>query len=249
MFRLGSALLACAAGVLMTGALAGPAAADEPTVLGNNPSECEIAAGLGVTKPGCPPLKQKKPGTRGLAIGNIDQMPSPTPGPAGSAAPPAAYAPQPATPATNPPPLSPSASEPDQSPAAARPAHASKPAPARPAQSRQEYTAAFQINFEFGSARLTSDARQVLERVGSVIAAAGNTRFRISGHTDSVGSAERNLTLSEQRAQAVVDYLVSEKGINPQQLQSVGLGQSRPINRANPRAPENRRVEITNLGG
>ncbi len=50
----------------------------------------------------------------------------------------------------------------------------------------------------------------------------------VQGHTDAVGNAEANKALSQERAQAVVDYLVS-KGVDPAQLQAVGYGQEKPV--------------------
>ena len=73
-------------------------------------------------------------------------------------------------------------------------------------------------------------------------------RFRVAGHTDSVGSAARNQTLSEQRAQSVVTYLTTTHHLAPARLEAVGKGSSEPLIPANPTAGENRRVEITNLG-
>ncbi len=178
-------------------------------MMGKNPSECEVAAGLGVSKPGCPAIAHpgsaaKKPGTRGLAIGNIDQMPSPPPAPAQA-----------------------------QAPAV-----------------RQQHTAAFQINFEFASARLTPDAQLVLDKIGAVMSApdAGSVKFRIAGHTDGVGSGQRNLKLSKDRAEAVKEYLTSHYGIPDTRLQALGKGAKELRNKADPSAAENRRVEITNLG-
>lgn len=70
-------------------------------------------------------------------------------------------------------------------------------------------------------------------------------KLRIEGHTDSRGDAAANLDLSEQRAQAVMEYLIS-KGIEPTRLRSEGYGESRPIdNRASLSAYErNRRIEL-----
>jgi len=114
----------------------------------------------------------------------------------------------------------------------------------------QEHTAAFQIRFEFGSARLTGEARQLLDRIGSVLAAptAAGARYRISGHTDGVGSTTRNQKLSEDRAEAVKGYLVTRFGLEAGRVDAVGKGASELRNRQDPGAAENRRVEITNLG-
>ncbi len=111
--------------------------------------------------------------------------------------------------------------------------------------------AAFRINFDFNSARIRPESRAVLDRVAAVMAepAAATTRFRIVGHTDAVGTDRANLTLSQRRAGAVVDYLVERHGIRRDRLESGGMGSREPLIPANPKAAENRRVEIVNLGG
>ncbi len=114
----------------------------------------------------------------------------------------------------------------------------------------QEHTAAFQIRFQFGSARLTDDARRLLNRVGEVLSSpdAKGSRFRIIGHTDAVGSAVRNQWLSEQRADAVKAYLEHRFHLAASRLEAVGKGAKDLLNPADPAGAENRRVEITNLG-
>jgi outer membrane protein OmpA-like peptidoglycan-associated protein len=67
----------------------------------------------------------------------------------------------------------------------------------------------------------------------------------IEGHTDSVGAADKNKELSEKRAKAVKDYLIS-KGVNASRLTSAGFGEDNPIaqNRTRAGRAQNRRVEI-----
>lgn len=76
-----------------------------------------------------------------------------------------------------------------------------------------------------------------------------NLRLEIGGHTDQVGSEEENLLLSERRAQAVVDYLVS-KGIADSRLKAVGYGEGSPIasNETESGRALNRRTEMKVLG-
>ena len=75
-------------------------------------------------------------------------------------------------------------------------------------------------------------------------------RFRIEGHTDTVGPAEENRLLSERRANAVRDYLVERFGISPARLMTEGLGESRLLVPTPDETPQqrNRRVQILNLG-
>lgn len=70
-------------------------------------------------------------------------------------------------------------------------------------------------------------------------------KLTIEGHTDNIGDAAKNLELSEQRAQAVADYLI-KNGIDAARLTSVGFGGSRPIasNETAESRAKNRRVEF-----
>lgn len=77
-----------------------------------------------------------------------------------------------------------------------------------------------------------------------------NIRVEISSHTDSRGSSDVNKTLSQARAESVVNYLES-KGITKSRLLANGYGEDRPINRCTNGVPcsetehqENRRVEF-----
>lgn len=109
----------------------------------------------------------------------------------------------------------------------------------------------FQVQFEFGSAALTPDAKQVLDRLGEALSSndLSTYRFRVAGHTDAVGTQEANLELSKARAEAVRDYLVEKYGISPARLDSIGFGKTHLLDPTNPRAGVNRRVQIINMGG
>lgn len=106
------------------------------------------------------------------------------------------------------------------------------------------------VNFEYASARLTPDARIVLDNLGQALsdAALRDSRFSVAGHTDTRGGDAYNLNLSRQRARAVADYLQRQRGITAQRLLVAGFGRSRLLDPANPESAVNRRVQITNLG-
>ncbi|MEI6557567.1 MAG: OmpA family protein [Rhodospirillaceae bacterium] len=131
------------------------------------------------------------------------------------------------------------------------PVPAPEPLPVAVEPPPRPFTAAFQISFEFGSARLSREAGQVLGRIASVLGSpeAARVRFRIVGHTDGVGRAADNLRLSRQRAAAVRDFLVRHAGMSASRFEVGGRGAAELLNKINPSAAENRRVEITNLGG
>jgi OOP family OmpA-OmpF porin len=106
------------------------------------------------------------------------------------------------------------------------------------------------VNFEYASAKLTPDARIVLDNLGRALAnpALADARFSVAGHTDARGGDAYNLALSKKRAQSVADYLISEHGIAAQRLDVEGYGRRRLLDAANPASAVNRRVQVTNLG-
>ena len=75
-------------------------------------------------------------------------------------------------------------------------------------------------------------------------------KFRIEGHTDTVGSANYNQALSERRAKAVVSYIASKYGVNTARLEPVGEGEQGLLVATPPQTPEprNRRVQVINIG-
>jgi outer membrane protein OmpA-like peptidoglycan-associated protein len=106
------------------------------------------------------------------------------------------------------------------------------------------------IQFEFGSAELTPSARQVLDELGAALQSDELSAFQFSlvGHTDAVGSDEANLSLSEQRAQSVKDYLIGQFQIDPARLEADGKGEADLADPNDPNNGINRRVVITNIG-
>jgi outer membrane protein OmpA-like peptidoglycan-associated protein len=108
------------------------------------------------------------------------------------------------------------------------------------------------VVFATDSAQLTSQAMAALDQLGRALSNSELSayRFRIEGHTDTVGSSDYNRTLSEQRADAVVTYLATKFGVAPSRLQAVGMGEQGLLVPTPPQTPElrNRRVQIINLG-
>ncbi|MEI9896245.1 MAG: OmpA family protein [Chthoniobacter sp.] len=103
--------------------------------------------------------------------------------------------------------------------------------------------------FEWGKAELLPNAIQDLQKLGQLIKRNPKAAFIISGHTDHTGTHEGNLILSQQRADAVRDWLVANLGIDPMRITSIGkaddeafpdLGPDKSIDEQAP----NRRVEI-----
>jgi outer membrane protein OmpA-like peptidoglycan-associated protein len=108
------------------------------------------------------------------------------------------------------------------------------------------------VNFATGSADLTPDAIRTLDALGSALASRelAGFRFRIEGHTDTVGSREYNQALSERRASVVADYVARKFGVALNRLQAVGMGEDSLLVVTPPQTsePRNRRVQVINLG-
>ncbi len=101
------------------------------------------------------------------------------------------------------------------------------------------------ITFATDSADISPQFYSTLNAVATVLKEFPETSILVTGHTDSTGSAEYNLRLSQQRAQSVAQYLVAQ-GVAPNRVIARGMGESMPI--ASNETPEgraqNRRVEI-----
>jgi OmpA-OmpF porin, OOP family len=100
-------------------------------------------------------------------------------------------------------------------------------------------------NFEFNKADLLPNAYTMLAPLVATMKKDSTLRFKVIGYTDAIGSDSYNLDLSRRRAQAVVDYLVSQ-GIASSRFEVIGMGKANPV--ATNSTPEgramNRRVEI-----
>ncbi|KAF0863274.1 OmpA family protein [Pseudomonas sp. LD120] len=103
------------------------------------------------------------------------------------------------------------------------------------------------VHFQFDSAKLTEADKSKLNTIVTRLKQeASSVQLRVTGHTDSVGSAAYNQTLSDKRAHSVVDYLVSN-GIARSSFVSVtGAGESQPVadNKTAEGRAMNRRTEI-----
>lgn len=106
-----------------------------------------------------------------------------------------------------------------------------------------------QLTFPLGSAQLTPGAQAEARAFARAMQAPqmAGLRFAIEGHTDATGQRDRNMTLSEARAQSVVDYLVAQ-GVDASRLTAKGYGPDRPIRGTRATAPANRRVEFVKEG-
>jgi outer membrane protein OmpA-like peptidoglycan-associated protein len=109
------------------------------------------------------------------------------------------------------------------------------------------------VNFATGSATLTPQAATALAALGRALSSAelAPYRFRIEGHTDTVGDAGANMILSQRRAESVRAFLIKRFAVQPGRLVAAGMGESQLLVPTADGVPEpsNRRVQVLNLGG
>ena len=84
------------------------------------------------------------------------------------------------------------------------------------------------IFYDFGKWTLNESSKTALEELGKLLEDNPNITIELGAHTDMVGDANANLTLSKRRAQAVVDYL-TQKGYDVDRLVAKGYGESMPV--------------------
>ncbi len=97
-----------------------------------------------------------------------------------------------------------------------------------------------EVLFDFNSSTLKPGAYSEMDRVARILNKYPQTTIRVEGYTDSKGSKAYNQALSERRAIAVKNAL-TQRGVDPARIQTVGYGESQPISS---NAAMNRRVNI-----
>ena len=105
------------------------------------------------------------------------------------------------------------------------------------------------INFDFDSATIKEDSETILDEAVNTLKENPSIKTKIEGHTDATGTEEYNLGLSQRRADAVRDYLISQ-GIAGERLSTVGQGEAYPITSNDTREgrSKNRRIEFVVVG-
>lgn len=138
--------------------------------------------------------------------------------------------------------------------AAAEPVAAPAPAPAYVAPAPAPEPAAPQklvlvgVNFDFDKATLRQEDVSDLDKNVEALKAWGDVNIEVAGHTDSKGSDAYNMKLSQQRAEAVRNFLIS-RGVAADRLTAKGYGESQPVadNATEEGRFQNRRVELAPL--
>lgn len=117
------------------------------------------------------------------------------------------------------------------------------------AERKQLPSVDIEVLFEFDSARMMPAAVQALTPLGHALSdpRLADGQFLIAGHTDGKGRASYNLELSQRRAEAVREFLMVNFKIDGTRLVAKGFGERHLKNSQQPRAAENRRVQIVNI--
>jgi outer membrane protein OmpA-like peptidoglycan-associated protein len=104
------------------------------------------------------------------------------------------------------------------------------------------------VEFEFNSDKLKPTGLAAIAELSTALQSDSLLlqRFKIEGHTDSVGKPAYNMKLSARRAEAVCAQL-EKLGVDRSRLEAVGKGSSEPLESVKPDAPQNRRVNIVSF--
>ena len=121
----------------------------------------------------------------------------------------------------------------------------SPPPPSPPPPPARQPISFHSGQFEFDKSTLTPETKAELDRAVKIMQDNPDTVLELQGSTDSVGTDAYNKALGERRAKAVFDYLKS-KGVNPNRLKTVSLGESKPVasNATDAGRAQNRRVDL-----
>lgn len=108
--------------------------------------------------------------------------------------------------------------------------------------------ATLRINFDTSKTTVKPEAKPAVDEVIALLKKDTSLKISVEGHTDNVGNAPSNKTLSQGRAQSVVQALVSG-GIDAKRLESKGFGSESPVadNRTDEGKEKNRRVELVKI--
>ncbi len=131
---------------------------------------------------------------------------------------------------------------------APEPAPAPAPAYVAPEPAAPQKLVLEGVNFDFDKATLRQEDVSELDKNVEALKAWGDVNIEVAGHTDSKGSDAYNMELSQQRAEAVRNFLIS-RGVAADRLTAKGYGESQPVadNATEEGRFKNRRVELTPL--
>lgn len=103
------------------------------------------------------------------------------------------------------------------------------------------------IKFKTGKSEVDAACDRTMTAIAAILSDYPGFHVQVDGHTDNVGSPEANRKLSQDRAEAVVNYLVAKKGVDAKRLSAKGFGDTKPIadNKTKKGQARNRRVDFT----
>jgi outer membrane protein OmpA-like peptidoglycan-associated protein len=124
-----------------------------------------------------------------------------------------------------------------------------KPAPPPPPAPKVIDKMTLQVLFDFDKSILTEADLKELQKAVTFVKKYPGAKIRLDGYTDSIGTDEYNIKLSERRATAVKNYLIKEAGVSSSKITAVGHGEADPVadNKTEEGRAKNRRVEISIL--
>jgi OmpA-OmpF porin, OOP family len=134
---------------------------------------------------------------------------------------------------------------PEPAPVEATPAPPPPPEPAPPPAPAPEAKRSFQVFFDFNKDNITAAAAKVIQAASDVVKAGNVAEIEVTGHTDTVGSAQYNQGLSERRADAVKKQLIAD-GVDGGEIMTKGVGKTGLLvpTADGVREAQNRRAEI-----
>jgi len=115
--------------------------------------------------------------------------------------------------------------------------------------SKKGHIAIYSIFFDTGKSNIKENSTATLKNIAEYLNANPDKKYLIVGHTDNTGNFDENIKLSLDRAQAVVNELISKYKVNAAQLKAYGDGPTAPVatNKTKEGKAKNRRVEIVEL--
>lgn len=106
----------------------------------------------------------------------------------------------------------------------------------------------FAIQFKVGSAEVAPASEEILRQIAKILALSPNRCVLVEGHTDASGNADKNMSLSRERAGSVVKFIVEKAGMDRNRFVPIGKGPSDPLKNLDPRDSKNRRVVFKVVG-
>ena len=102
------------------------------------------------------------------------------------------------------------------------------------------------IHFDFDKSDIRPGDKAELDKAVNFVKKYPDSKIRVDGHTDGIGTEDYNHSLSHRRAEAVKEYLIKEAGVDPSRITAAGYGKTKPIadNDTEEGRARNRRVEI-----